>query len=163
MPMHFDATFFALVALILFLGVVFYAKAPAKVGAALNERSARIAKEIEDAARLRSEAEALLAEYKKKRAEAEKEAADIIGLARQEAEALAAETKVKLADMLKRRTAQAEQKIAQAQAAALKDVRAAATDKAIAAAAKLAAEASKGAKGADLITDSIKAVKTGLN
>lgn len=161
--MHFDATFFALVALILFIGIVFYAKAPAKVSAMLDERSGRIAKDIADARKLREEAEALLAEYKQKRADAVKEAAAIVDQAKREAESYATESRAKLEDMLARRTKQAEQKIAQAEATATKDVRAAATEAAIAAATKLIGEASTGSKGAKLVAESIAAVKGRLN
>jgi F0F1-type ATP synthase membrane subunit b/b' len=57
--MHFDATFFALVALIIFLGIAAYAGAFRSMGAGLDARSARIQKDLDDAARLRKEAEAL--------------------------------------------------------------------------------------------------------
>jgi F-type H+-transporting ATPase subunit b len=161
--MHFDATFFAFVALMIFLGIVLKMGVPKKLGSALDDRANRIAKDLDDAARLRSEAEALLAEYKQKRTDAEMEARGIVDQARREAEALADETRKKLADMLERRTKQAEQKIAQAEAAAIKDVRSQATDAAVAAATKLVREAAKGTKGASLIAESIAAVKTRLN
>ena len=76
--------------------------------------------------------------------------------AKSDAEEYAAETRRKLSETLDRRTRQAEQKIAQAEAAAIKDVRNAATEMAIAAAQTLMAEATKGAKGADLIASSIQ-------
>ncbi len=158
-----DATFFALVALIIFLGIVAYAGGFKSMGAGLDARSARIAKDLEDAARLRKEAEALLAEYQQKRIDAEKEAQGIIAQARSDAEEYAAETRRKLTETLERRTKQAEQKIAQAEATAIKEVRNAATELAIAAASKLVAETAKGSKGADLIASSISAVKNRLN
>jgi F-type H+-transporting ATPase subunit b len=161
--MHFDATFFALVALILFLGIVFYAGAHRKAGSALDERRAMIAKELDDARKLRVEAEALLAEYKQKRLDAEKEAQGIVAQAKMDAAAFAEESKTKLAASLERRTKQAEQKIAQAEASALKDVRSAATDAAIAAATKLMADVAKGTKGSKFIDESIAAVKGRLN
>jgi F-type H+-transporting ATPase subunit b len=161
--MHLDATFFALVALILFLGIVAYAGGFKSMGSGLDNRAQRIAKDLDDAARLRKEAEALLAEYKQKRIDAEKEAAGIIAQAKADAEEYAAETRRKLSETLDRRTRQAEQKIAQAEASAIKDVRNAATEMAIAAAQNLMAEAAKGPKGADLIATSIDAVKTRLN
>ena len=161
--MHFDATFFALVALIIFLGIAAYAGAFRSMGAGLDARSARIQKDLDDAARLRKEAEALLAEYKQKRTDAEKEAAAIVAHAKTDAEEFAAETRRKLAESLERRTRQAEQKIAQAEASAIKDVRHAATEMAIAAAQSLVAEGTKGAKGANLIATSIEAVKNRLN
>jgi F-type H+-transporting ATPase subunit b len=151
------------VAFVLFVALLIYLKAPAKIAAFLDERSARIAKELAEAKKLREEAQALLDEYKKKRAQAEKDAEDIVALARKEAEAFAHETRAKLAETLERRTKQAEQKIAQAEQQAVKDVRTAATDVAISAASELLASASEGAKGAKLIEESIAAVKSRLN
>ncbi len=119
----------------------------------------RSRKELAEARKLREEAQALLAAYQKKRVEAEKDAADIIDLARKEAEAYTAEARRKLAETLERRTKQAEQKIAQAEAAAIKEVRTIATDIAVAAAGRLLGDAVKGAKGDGLIADSIAAVK----
>jgi F-type H+-transporting ATPase subunit b len=161
--MHFDATFFALVALVIFLGIAAYAGAFKQMGAGLDARAQRIAKDLADAEKLRKDAEALLAEYKQKRTDAEKEAQGIIAQAKADAEEYAAETRRKLAESLERRTRQAEQKIAQAEASAIKDVRNAATEMAIAAAQSLVAEAAKGPKGADLIATSIDAVKNRLN
>ena len=161
--MQFDNTFFAFVALVMFLGIVIYAGAHKKAGAALDARSNQISKDIADARRLREEAEALLAEYKQKKLDAEKEAAGIIAQARSDAAAYAEDAKKKLADSLTRRTKQAEQKIAQAEAAAIKEVRAAATDRAIAAATAIIAEGAKGKGGDGLIAESIAAVKSRLN
>ena len=161
--MHFDATFFALVALLIFLAIAAYAGAFKKMGAGLDNRSDRIRRELEHATQLRKDAEALLAEYKQKRLDAEKEAASIISAAKADAEEYAAETRRKLTESLERRSKQAEQKIAQAEAAAIKDVRNVATDLAIAASHHLAAEAAKGSKGAELISQSIAAVKNRLN
>lgn len=161
--MHFDATFIALVALVIFLGIVIYAGGFRQMGAGLDARALRIRKDLDDAATLRKEAEALLAEYKQKRIDAEKEAAGIIAQARADAEEYATETRRKLTESLERRGKQAEQKIAQAEAAAIKDVRNAATELAIAAAHSLVAEAAKGDKGSGLIADSIAAVKARLN
>ncbi len=161
--MQFDATFFALVALIIFLAIAAYAGAFKTMGAGLDNRAERIRKELEHASQLRKEAETLLAEYKQKRLDAEKEAASIIAAAKSDAEDYAAETRRKLTESLERRSKQAEQKIAQAEAAAIKDVRNVATDLAIAASHHLAAEAARGSKGAELIANSITAVKNRLN
>ena len=158
-----DATFFALVALVLFLGIVLWAGAHTKAGAALDARAAQIDKDINDARKLREEAEALLAEYKQKKLDAEKEAAGIIAQAKSDAAAYAEEAKKKLADSLTRRTKQAENKIAQAEAAAIKEVRSVATDRAIEAASRLIAENAKGKGGESLIAESIAAVKARLN
>ena len=161
--MAFDNSFFATVALVLFIGIVFWVKAPAKISAMLDDRSDRIRKDIDDARKLRAEAEALLNEYKQKRTDAVKEAAAIIEQAKREAESYAAETRAKLGETLTRRTKQAEQKISQAEASAAKEVRATATEAAIAAATQLIGEVNAGAKGAKLIDESISAVKARLN
>ena len=161
--MQFDATFFALVALVIFLLIAAKAGAFSKLTSGLDNRADRIRKELEHATQLRKDAEALLAEYKQKRLDAEKEAASIISAAKSDAEEFAAETRRKLTESLERRSKQAEQKIAQAEAAAVKEVRNVATDLAIAASHHLAAEATKGSKGADLIAQSISAVKNRLN
>jgi F-type H+-transporting ATPase subunit b len=158
-----DATFFALVALILFLGIVFWAGAHKTAGKALDDRAAQISKDLADAKRLREEAEALLNEYKQKRLDAEKEAAEIISRARADATAYGAEAKRKLAESLERRTKQAEQKIALAEAAATKDIRAIATDLAIAAASRVLAEGAKGPNADRMVEDSITAVRSRLN
>jgi F-type H+-transporting ATPase subunit b len=137
-----------------------YLKVPAMVTKMLDERSANIAKDLDEARKLREEAQALLDSYKQKRVEAEREAAGIVAQAKSDAEEYAAEARKKLGEQLERRTRQAELKIAQAEAAAVKDVRNAATDLAVAAATRLGAEA---AKGSALIEESIAAVKTKLN
>jgi F-type H+-transporting ATPase subunit b len=161
--MHLDNTFFAFVALVMFLGIVFYAGAHKKAGAALDARADQISKDIADARKLREEAEALLAEYKQKKLDAEKEAMGIIAQAKSDAAAYAEDAKKKLADSLIRRTKQAENKITQAEAAAIKDVRAAATDLAIKAASMIMADGAKGKGGDSLIAESIAAVKSRLN
>ena len=63
---EFDQTFFALVALVLFLGVVVYAGAHKKAGSALDDRARLIEKELADAKKLREDAEKLLADYKQR-------------------------------------------------------------------------------------------------
>lgn len=147
------------ISFLLFVGLLVYLKVPAIIARMLDERSAKIARELAEARKLREEAQSLLASYQKKRVDAEKDAADIIEQARKEAEAYTAEAGRKLAETLERRTKQAEQKIAQAEAAAIKEVRTVATDIAVAAAGQLLGDAVKGAKGDGLIADSIAAVK----
>ncbi len=152
-----------LVAFLLFVALMIYMKVPGLVARMLDERAAKIAADLAEARKLREEAQALLASYQAKRTEAEKDAASIVAQAKADAAEYAEEARRKLAETLDRRRKQAEQKIAQAEAAAVKEVRAVATDVAIAAATNLVAEAAKGAKGAALIEDSIKAVKSRLN
>jgi F-type H+-transporting ATPase subunit b len=158
-----EAETWVAVAFILFVALLVYLKAPSKLMAMLDERSARIAKELAEARKLREEAQALLTEYQGKRAEAEATATQIIEQAKKEAEAYASEVRQKLADTVARRIRQVEQKIAQAEQQAVKDVRSTVTDLAIGAATELLRTAAKGEKGVALIKDSIKAVRSRLH
>ncbi len=99
-----DATFWALIGLILFFVVIFYVKVPAKINGSLDERAETIRKELEDARKMREEAQALLSEYQRKRHEAESEAEAIIAEANSEAERLTLETSQALEEMIARRT-----------------------------------------------------------
>ncbi|MEZ5880649.1 MAG: F0F1 ATP synthase subunit B [Nitratireductor sp.] len=158
-----DATFWALIALIIFLGIVAYMKVPGMLTKNLDERADNIRNDLEEARRLREEAQELLAEYQRKRKEAEQEASDIIAAAERDAELMAKEAEEKTADFVARRTAMAEQKIAQAQAQAVADVRASAVEIAIAAAGKIVEGKVSGATADKLIKDSIAEVKARLN
>ncbi len=126
-----DPEFWVAVAFVIFLALV------AKLGGfkaltnGLDKRGERIAGELGEAKRLREEAQALLASYEKRRREAETEAQSIIAQAKAEAERLAKEAEVKLADFVIRRQKAAEQKIAQAEADATREVRSAAAEAAI--------------------------------
>ncbi len=155
--------FWVLVSFILFVALVVYLGVPGKITAALDDRADRISKELAEANRLREEAQALLAEYQHKRKEAEAEAEAIVAQAKSEAEAYAAETRRKLAESVERRTKLAEQKIAQAEVQAVKEVQSAATELAVAAAGEMIAAEARGAKGASLIDESIAALKSKLN
>jgi F-type H+-transporting ATPase subunit b len=155
-----DATFFAFVALVIFLGILVRMKVPGLLTKGLDERSARIARELEEARKLRDEAEALIADYRRRASQAQEEASSIVAQAKAEAESFAVESRRKMTEMIERRTVSAESKIAQAEALAVKEVRTAATDLAIAAAAKLLAE---GAGTGKLLDASIDGLSGQLN
>jgi F-type H+-transporting ATPase subunit b len=157
------AEFWVGVAFLAFVLILIYYRVPALIAKSLDDRAAAIRKELDEARRLREEAQALLADYQKKHRNAGQEAEAIVEHARREAEAFAAETRKALADTVDRRRRQAEEKIARAEAQAVDDVRAAAVDVAIAAAEKILREKAAGAGGAALIDDSIRTLKTRLN
>jgi F-type H+-transporting ATPase subunit b len=158
-----DATFWAFVGLVLFFAVIIYLKVPGMVTSALDQRADTIQNELDEARRLREEAQALLADYQRKGREAETEAEEIVEQAKREAEALAAESGRRLEEYVANRTRQAEEKIAQAEAQALQEVRALSADVAIAAAEKLLAAKVKGSTADALIARSIDDVKSKLN
>jgi F-type H+-transporting ATPase subunit b len=157
------AEFWVAVSFVAFLGVLVYYKVPALVAKALDDRAAAIRKELDEARRLREEAQELLNDYQKKHRNAVQEAEAITEEARREAEAYAKETRVALAESLERRTRQAEEKIARAEAQAVDEVRAAAVDTALAAAERILREKASGAAGAALIDEGIRNLKGRLN
>ena len=161
--MHFDATFFAFVGLLLFFVLIAYLKVPGMIGKSLDARAAKISDELAEAKRLREEAQHLLAEYQRKRKEAEAEAAGIVAAAEREAAALTAEARQKTEEFVARRNALTEQKIKQAEADAINAVRAAAVDLAVAAAEKVIAAKSDAATGKALFDNAISEVKSRLN
>lgn len=158
-----DATFWAFVALVIFTAIVFYMKVPGMISKALDDRADRIRNELEEARRLREEAQQLLAEYQRKRKEAEKEAADIVDAAKREASQLVSEAQQKTEDYVARRAALAEQKIGQAEREAVNEVRASAVDIAIEAARALLAGRVDAKAGAELFKASLQDVKAKLN
>jgi F-type H+-transporting ATPase subunit b len=158
-----EAEFWVAVGFFLFVGVLVYFGIPQKMLAALDSRGARIKAELDDAKRLRDEAEALLAQYRRKREEAEREAEAIIAGAREEAERVAAEAKTRMEEFVTRRSQVAEAKIAQAETQAVADVRAAAAEAAVAAAEKILTQSARGEVADRLLTQGIRDVKAKLN
>jgi len=160
--MAFDASFWALVGLILFFAIVAYFKAPAMAAKSLDNRAKRIQNELDEARELKEESKRQLAEYQRRRREAEAEARDIVSNAQAEAEALVAEARVKSEEYVARRTQVAEQKIAQAEADAIAEVRSSAVNIAVDAATRIIAERNLGGDGR--MTDrSIQDVRRRLN
>lgn len=157
------AEFWVGVSFVSFLLILVYYKVPGLIAKALDERAEAIRKDLDEARRLREEAQALLADYEKKHRNAGQEASAIIELARQEAHVLAQETRAGLKDMLERRTRLAEEKIARAEAQAVDEVRAAAIERAVAAAERILREKAAGAGGSALIDQGIRDLKGRLN
>jgi F-type H+-transporting ATPase subunit b len=148
---------------LIFLGILVWMKVPGMITRTLDARAAAIAKELEEAQRLRGEAEALLNQYKTKRAEAESEAAAILAEAKAEAERFATESRAAINAQIARRSKQAEEKIAQAEAQAVAEMRALAADRAVAAAEKLLAARLDDKRAADLVKRSLEEIPSKLN
>ena len=159
----FEAEFWVAVSFVLFLVVLGYFGVHRMLVKGIDDRRNRIKAELDEARRLKEEAQALLAQYQKKQQQAEEEAAGIIAGARVEAERLAAEAKAKMEDFVARRTKMAEGKIGQAEAQALADVRSAAAEAAVAAAEAILTRSVKGKVADDLIAKGISDVERKLN
>ena len=107
-----EAEFWVAVAFVIFIGVLVRLGAHRVIVGALDDRAARIKAELDEALKLRQEAEGVLAEYRRKQGEAEKVAEAIILNARGEAESMAADAKARVEEFIARRTKVAETKIA---------------------------------------------------
>jgi F-type H+-transporting ATPase subunit b len=159
----FEAEFWVAIAFLLFVGVLGYFGAHRRMVKGIDDRRDRIKAELDEARRLKAEAEALLAQYRRKQHEAEQEAQAIVAGAKAEAERLAAEAEAKLEEFVARRTKMAEGKIAQAEAQALADVRSAAAEAAVAAAETILGRTVKDKVADDLIAKGIADLKGKLN
>lgn len=161
--MFFEPEFWVAVAFVILMVVFGYLGVFKAAMTALDHRAARIKAELDDAQRLKQEAAKVLAGYKARSADAEREAADIIASAKAEAERIAADAKAKMEDFVARRTKTAEGKIALAEAQALADVRAAAAEAAVQAAATILSQSVRGQVADDLLAKGITEVRQKLN
>lgn len=143
MPYFFDFNYFFRldnaelwvgVGLLLFFGVLILAGVPKLAADFLDAKAVRIQTELDEAARLRAEAEALLAQIRAEKAEAELQANEMLRAAEEDARVMEAEARIKLDAAMARRQALAERRIAQAEFQATADVKAAAADVAVRAA-----------------------------
>jgi len=148
------AEFWVLVAFVLFVGFMVW-KARKALTSGLDARAVRIKAEIDEAQRLRDEAQALLAEYQKKQREALAEVQAMVKQAEEEAKRLKVKAAAELEAALKRREQQALDRIAQAEAQALAEVRNLAVDLAIAATQKILMEKLDPAKAQALVSEAI--------
>lgn len=149
-----DPTLWVAVGFVIFLAAVFKTASKAITGA-LDGRADAIRKSIDDAASLREEAQQLLAEYQRKQRDAVKETEEMVAHAREEAARLAKEGAEKLEETLKRREQLAIEKIAQAEADAIREVRAMSVDIAVAATRSLIAENMDTAKAGAMVDEAI--------
>lgn len=162
LPFYETTTFWVAAAFVLFF-VLFGKKMGGTIGGALDDRSEAIANQIEEATRLREEAQDMLASYEKKQHEALKEAKSIVKAAKDEAERLAAEAAEQLSHNLKRSEQLAADRIAQAEAQAIAQVKDMAVDVAMDAAKRILTNDISAAKANALIDDSIKSLEGKLN
>jgi F-type H+-transporting ATPase subunit b len=159
----FQAEFWVAVAFLIFAGVLGYFGAHRLMLKGIDDRRDRIKAELDEARRLKTEAQALLEQYRRKQLEAEREAEAILASAKSEAERIAADAEAKLQEFIGRRTKMAENKIAQAEAQAVADVRSAAADAAAAAAEVILGRTVKDKVADDLITKGVAELKGKLN
>ncbi|MGY6703508.1 F0F1 ATP synthase subunit B family protein [Roseinatronobacter sp.] len=152
-----------LMAFIIFVGILVYFKVPAKITGMLDQRAETIKSELEDARRLREEALELHASFERKRAEVKEQAARIVEKAKADAQIAADAAKAEIASSIRRRLKAAEDQIASAEAAAIREVRDRATAVSIAAAGDLIAKKMDAERSDALVRNAIKAVNERLH
>ena len=161
--MFFEPEFWVLVAFIVFLAIVVWAGGLRAITEGLDSRGKRVQAELDEAKRLRDEATAVLADYSRRREEAEREAEAIVAVAREEAERASREAHERMTDFVARRTAAAEAKIAQAESQAFAQVRAAAAEAAVRVSETILREEVRGEKGQELLARSLADIRTKLH
>lgn len=150
-----DPTFWVAVALVVF--VLLVTKPVSKMATkALDDRAEKIKKELDEAERLRNEAQDLLAQYQRKQRDAAGEAEAIIQHAKQEAERMDREGRARIKASLERREKLAMDRIQMAEQQAIDQVRARAVDVALAATQQVLADSLSASKANSLIDDAIK-------
>jgi len=156
-------SFWVAVAFIGFVAVVIYYKLPSIVGKQLDDRAERIKNELDEAQKLREEAQAMFADYQRRQREALATAEEIVVKAKEDAEIIRKESEAELKANLARRQEMAENKIKQAEEKALAEVQNIAVDVAIAASEKLMKDNLKAKEAGALIDQSIKDLGSQLN
>ena len=158
-----ETDFWEWLGLLAVIAIFLYQRVPAFIAKALDRRAEGIAKELESVKRLREEAETVLITYRERADSAEKEASAILSETRAETERFTAEARAQMQAQIDRCARQAQERIAQAEANAMAEIRALAADAATAAAQKLIAARLGEDKTAALITQSINELPSKLN
>lgn len=155
----FDEAFWVAIAFFALIGILVYKKVPGIAAKFLDKRADDIRRELEEARALREEAQALLASYQRKQRDALSEANEIIEHANEEAKRLTAAADADIAETLERRTQLAVDKIAQAEAQAVQEVRELSVDVAIAAASRVIGSQMDDTRANDLINTSLSELR----
>ena len=157
----FEPTGWVALAMIAVLALMMWKKVPAAIGKALDQKIALIREQLAEAETLRTEAEALKAEYEAKAKSADKERKAMLDRAAKEADEIVAKAGKDAEALVERRTRLAEDKIAAEERAAIDQVRAVAADAAAKAAAKLIVERQNAATDAKIVDRAIAEIARG--
>jgi F-type H+-transporting ATPase subunit b len=158
-----NTDFIVTISFLVFVGVLIYFKVPAIVGGLLDKRAEGIRNDLDEARRLREEAQEIYASYERRQREVSGQAEQIVLNAKREAEGQAAKAKDDLKTSIERRLKAAEEQIASAEGDAVRAVRDRAVQTAVAAASELlAAQVAAGQRSAG-IDDAIEEVARRLN
>ncbi|MBU3029429.1 F0F1 ATP synthase subunit B [Paracoccus marinaquae] len=158
-----NTDFIVLLAFLIFVGILIKFKVPGIIGGLLDKRAEGIRSDLDEARRLREEAQEIYASYERRQREVKGQAELIVANAKREAEAQAAKAKDDLKVSIERRLKAAEDQIASAEADAIRAVRNRAVQTAIAAASELLARQVKAGQRSAGIDDAIEDVARRLN
>ncbi|MHA7872950.1 MAG: F0F1 ATP synthase subunit B, partial [Hyphococcus sp.] len=158
-----DTSFWVLIAFAIVIGVFIRAGVHKTVAGGLDSRARKIADEINEARKMREEAQELLAAYQRRQREAEDEAAAIIEQAKKDAKRLTEEAREKINEQMERRTKAAEDKIKRAEAQALAEVRGQTADLAVSAAREIIRERMDSGAQTAFIDKAIAGLRDKLN
>ena len=149
-----DSSFWVSAAIVVTVGAL-YPKISKAITSSLDSRADTIRDQIEEARKLREDAQALLAEYQRKQRDAAEEAEQIVDAAKREAARIKEQMEGDLERAIERRKQQALDRIAQSEAQALQEVRNTAVDVAMAATEKLIESQLSEDQAKKLVDDSI--------
>lgn len=158
-----NTDFVVFLGLVVFLGILVYFKVPSLLGGMLDGRAEGIKTEIEEARKLREDAQSLLASYERKQKEVQEQADRIVAAAKEEAVAAGVQAQADLAKSVERRLAAAHEQIGSAEAAAIKEVRDQAVLIAVAASRDIIGAQMTAKEGNTLIDDGIAQVDAKLH
>jgi F-type H+-transporting ATPase subunit b len=156
-------SFWVAIAFLGFIAILLYVKLPALVAKQLDARADRIRNELDEAQKLREDAQAMFADYQRRQRDALTTAEEIVAKAKEDAEIIRKESEAELQTTLTRRQEMAEAKIRQAEEKALAEIQNIAVEVAISAAEKLMKDNIKAKEAGALIDQSISDLSTQLN
>ena len=158
-----NTDFIVLIAFLLFVGILVYFKVPSIIGRMLDKRADGIRNDLDEARRLREEAQEIYANYERRQREVKVQADEIVANAGREAEAQAAKARDDLKISIERRLKAAEDQIASAENDAVRAVRDRAVQTSVAVASELLASQVKSGQRSAGIDDAIEDVARRLN
>lgn len=151
------------VAFAIFIGLLLYFRVHKMIAEQLDKRSGEISRQLDEARRLREEAQSMLAKWQRQQRQADEEANEIVRQAEANAQRSAEETRAQMEETLKRREEQSAEKIAQAEARAVQEVRGVAVDVATEVARRLIREELDKQGHDKLIDESIQSIDKSLH
>lgn len=155
--------FWALIALIVFLIILYVLKIPSKLASKLDERANNISKDLEEARILKEEANQTLVECQKKCKEVQEEAKQLLERARREAQQIENDARKSTEKYIEQQRSLAKEKMQRALEEASKEVKNSAVEAIIQTAQAIIIQNLSAEKNEELVLASIKNIKKKLN